>query len=130
MSRRLLLPPAPAWLWSLSLLLPLPWSCLSGSEGRPGVPDRPAWAGGARVDMGRPLRGLRPGTSGHTLRIPAGVLKPLLRLDFRRKRGVFTTCATAFRAIPCAASRSGANDIDFEAREVVNFRHVAFCVAA
>ena len=69
--------PAPAWLglWSLSLLLPLPlpWSCLSGSEGRPGVPDRPARAGGARADMGRPFHGLRPlgawGTHYASLRV-------------------------------------------------------------
>ncbi len=71
----LLLLPAPAWLWSLSLLLPLPlpWSCLSGSEGRPGVPDRPARAGGARADMGRPFHGLRPlgawGTHYASLRV-------------------------------------------------------------
>ena len=111
----------PAWLWRagsqpgpcrrpllllpLILLLPiLLLLCCSGpavapapalDQGRPGVPDRPARAGGARADMGRPLRGLRPGDSGHTLRIPAGVSRANAGAGLKRKRGVFTTCATA-----------------------------------
>ena len=72
-----------------------PFSCPgSGSllcrchQGRAGVPGT-AIAGLGQSGHGPPTcGGLRPGTSGHTLRIPAGCVKPLLRLGFRRKRRV------------------------------------------
>ena len=65
----LLLPAPCCWLWSLALALALPVP----DQGRAGVPmiAKRAWG---KADMGRPPRGgLRPGDSGHTLRIPAGV---------------------------------------------------------
>ena len=66
-----LVPGLGPWPWSLALVLALALP----------VPDRVAPRGprhraaglGQGPDMGRPLRGLRPGDSGHTLRIAARV---------------------------------------------------------
>ena len=105
--REILLPMSLPWLWSLApapALAAAPGSCLglcsAGNRVAPRGP-RPTGTGGwGKADMGRPLTACgrwakAPVGLGHTLRIPAGVSKPLLRLGFGRKRGVFSTCATA-----------------------------------
>ncbi len=52
--------------WLLRLGLCLGLSGLPVIRSRPGVPEHCEAVLGARADMGRPLRGLRPGTSGRT----------------------------------------------------------------
>ena len=101
------LTPAPCcWLWSLALALALPVP----DQGRAGVPviAKRAWG---KADMGRPPRGgLRPGDSGHTLRIPAGVSRANAGAGLKRKRRFRDLC-NCTRAIRCADSLSRANRV-------------------
>ena len=86
-------------------LLLLPWllrlapalaSALLVIGSRPGVPGTAQRGWGKGGTWAAHCVGLGPVLLGaHTLRIPAGCVKPLLRLGFRRKRRVFATCATA-----------------------------------